>query len=81
MGLDRLHLGEAERELALAAESASGPSSSMPRIGTSMQAEAVGVALAEAVEGQRADDGLLDGVVGQDAADQLGRASAGPSTR
>ena len=77
---DGLHLGEAQVELARLAQVhqrrvVHGPDRDLD------PAEVVGVALAEVVERQRADDGLLDGVVGQDALDQAGQGSAGPSTR
>ena len=69
-----LHLGEAEVELARPGSAATSACVVHARgSARRSRSELVGVPLAEPVERQRADDGLLDGVVGQDALDQAGQ--------
>ena len=67
MVLDGPHLGEAERELPVPAQLEQAASSTSPDRHLDPP-EVVGLSLAEPIERQGADDGLLDGVVGEDAA-------------
>ncbi len=81
MGLDRLHLLQAQVELPLLAQLherrvVHRPDRHLHPL------EPVGMALAELIERKRADDGLLDRVVGEDAVgSSRGEESGGPSIR
>ena len=78
--LDRSHLGEAQRELS---RLGSAPVCRLvePSHWYFFPAEAVGLALAETIDRQVANDGLIDGIIGQQPIDQAGQGSAGPSIR
>ena len=74
---DGLHLGETQRELARPAQRDQRRVIE-PADRHLLPAEVVGLTLAEAIERKRADDGLLDGVVGQHPLDQAGQFLGGP---
>ena len=80
MGLDRLHFDQREVELAFAAETHQGGVVHRAD-GHGHEAELVGRADLQAVETQRPDDHLLDGVVGQHFRAQQGELFVGQAGR